>query len=392
MTTLDNLTKDSISITLKCFFGFEETLAEELKELGYTDIVLLNRAVQIKGTWYDVYFLNLHIRCAISILVEIAQFRIHDEQDVYKKSTQIDWTTFFRSNQTFAIKGAVNSGLFKNSHFPFLLVKDAIVDCFRDKNLERPNIELKTPNILIDLYIRENMVTLSINTSGAPLFHRGYRTETGSAPLNEVVAACLIRLSGWDRKTTFLDPFSGSGTLVAEAALLASGIPSNIERQFYAFKNLLNYDSELWDSIYDAVNYKIRELPGKITGSDINDTMVLKARRNIRNFAFSRAVEINGMNFNEVKSNDEPVFIITNPPYGERMGDRINELYEAIGNWLKHSMTNSVCWIISSNDDALKSIGLKTSVRQKVFNGDLECSFRKFEIYAGSKKHVEPTE
>jgi putative N6-adenine-specific DNA methylase len=388
----EKLTKSQHTITLKTFFGFEETLADELKELGYAECTILNRAVQLKGTWKDVYFLNLHSRCAISVLIEISKFMIKDEKDIYKKAKEIQWTELFDIKKSFAVKGAIFSNLFSNTKYPLLLVKDAITDSFREKYEERPNVEISRPEVLIDLYVKENQATISINTSGAPLFQREYRKETGLAPMNEVVAACLIRMSGWDRKTTFLDPFSGSGTLVAEAALLASGIPSNIERQFYAFKNLLNYDSELWDSIYDAVNYKIRELPGKIIGSDINDTMVLKARRNIRNFAFSRAVEINGMDFNEVKSNDEPVFIITNPPYGERMGDRINELYEAIGNWLKHSMTNSVCWIISSNDDALKSIGLKTSVRQKVFNGDLECSFRKFEIYAGSKKHVEPTE
>jgi putative N6-adenine-specific DNA methylase len=388
----EKLTKSQHTITLKTFFGFEETLADELKELGYAECTILNRAVQLKGTWKDVYFLNLHSRCAISVLIEISKFMIKDEKDIYKKAKEIKWTELFDIKKSFAVKGAIFSNLFSNTKYPLLLVKDAITDSFREKYEERPNVEISRPEVLIDLYVKENQATISINTSGAPLFQREYRKETGLAPMNEVVAACLIRMSGWDRKTTFLDPFSGSGTLVAEAALLASGIPSNIERQFYAFKNLLNYDSELWDSIYDAVNYKIRELPGKIIGSDINDTMVLKARRNIRNFAFSRAVEINGMDFNEVKSNDEPVFIITNPPYGERMGDRINELYEAIGNWLKHSMTNSVCWIISSNDDALKSIGLKTSVRQKVFNGDLECSFRKFEIYAGSKKHVEPTE
>jgi len=388
----EKLTKSQHTITLKTFFGFEETLADELKELGYAECTILNRAVQLKGTWKDVYFLNLHSRCAISVLIEISKFMIKDEKDIYKKAKEIQWTELFDIKKSFAVKGAIFSNLFSNTKYPLLLVKDAITDSFREKYEERPNVEISRPEVLIDLYVKENQATISINTSGAPLFQREYRKETGLAPMNEVVAACLIRMSGWDRKTTFLDPFSGSGTLVAEAALLASGIPSNIERQFYAFKNLLNYDSELWDSIYDAVNYKIRELPGKILGSDINDTMVLKARRNIRNFAFSRAVEINGMDFNEVKSNDEPVFIITNPPYGERMGDRINELYEAIGNWLKHSMTNSVCWIISSNDDALKSIGLKTSVRQKVFNGDLECSFRKFEIYAGSKKHVEPTE
>ena len=386
MTTLDNLTKDSISITLKCFFGFEETLAEELKELGYTDIVLLNRAVQIKGTWYDVYFLNLHIRCAISILVEIAQFRIHDEQDVYKKSTQIDWTTFFRSNQTFAIKGAVNSGLFKNSHFPFLLVKDAIVDCFRDKNLERPNIELKTPNILIDLYIRENMVTLSINTSGAPLFHRGYRTETGSAPLKAVVAACLIRLSGWDRKTTFLDPFCGSGTILIEAALLAAGIPSSIERQHYAFKNLKNFDQTTWDKIYDKAPKNSRELPCRIFGSDIADEMVLKTRANLRSMSFGKTISISVLDFSEIQKQDEPVFILTNPPYGQRLEADVLDLYSGIGDWLKNTMNPSTTWIITSNEDGPKSIGLRPGKKYNIYNGDIPCTFRSYETFSGSLK------
>ena len=386
MTTLDNLTKDSITITLKCFFGFEETLADELKELGYTDIILLNRAVQIKGTWYDVYFLNLHIRCAISILVEIAQFRIHDEQDVYKKSTQIDWTTFFRSNQTFAIKGAVNSGLFKNSHFPFLLVKDAIVDCFRDKNLERPNIELKTPNILIDLYIRENMVTLSINTSGAPLFHRGYRTETGSAPLNEVVAACLIRLSGWDRKTTFLDPFCGSGTILIEAALLAAGIPSSIERQHYAFKNLKNFDQTTWDKIYDKAPKNSRELPCRIFGSDIADEMVLKTRANLRSMSFGKTISISVLDFSEIQKQDEPVFILTNPPYGQRLEADVLDLYSGIGDWLKNTMNPSTTWIITSNEDGPKSIGLRPGKKYNIYNGDIPCTFRSYETFSGSLK------
>jgi putative N6-adenine-specific DNA methylase len=318
--------------------------------------------------------------------VEIAQFRIHDEQDVYKKSAQIDWTTFFRSNQTFAIKGAVNSGLFKNSHFPFLLVKDAIVDCFRDKNLERPNIELKTPNILIDLYIRENMVTLSINTSGAPLFHRGYRTETGSAPLNEVVAACLIRLSGWDRKTTFLDPFCGSGTILIEAALLAAGVPSSIERQHYAFKNLKNFDQQMWDKIYDEAPKNSRELPCRIFGSDIADEMVLKTRANLRSMSFGKLIAISVLDFSEIQKQDEPVFILTNPPYGQRLEADVLDLYSGIGDWLKNTMNPSTTWIITSNEDGPKSIGLRPGKKYNIYNGDIPCTFRSYETFSGSLK------
>ena len=386
MITLNNLTKDSICITLKCFFGFEDTLAEELTELGYKDITKLNRAVQIKGTWKDVYYLNLHARCAISILVEIAQFRIHDEQDVYKKAAQIDWTSFFRSNQTFAIKGAINSSLFKNTHYPFLLVKDAIIDCFRDSNMDRPSIELKTPNILIDLYIRENMLTLSINTSGAPLFHRGYRTETGSAPLNEVVAACLIRLSGWDKKTTFLDPFCGSGTILIEAALLAAGVPSSIERQHYAFKNLKNYDSKLWDKIYDDAPKNARVLPCRIFGSDIADEMVLKTRANLRAMSFGKLIAISALDYSEIQKQEEDIFILTNPPYGQRLEADVLDLYSGIGDWLKNTMNPSTTWIITSNEDGPKSIGLRPGKKYNIYNGDIPCTFRSYETFSGSLK------
>ena len=211
-----------LKITLKCFYGFESVLAEELQELGYPETELLNRAVQIKGNWADVYKLNLYCRCAIAVLVEIDHFYIQSEEDLYKRALRIKWHELFDVKKTFAIKGAIFSPIFKNTHYPFLLVKDAIVDTFKSKADERPNIDVKKPSVLFDLYIKDKEVTISVNTSGLPLFQRGYRTAVGPAPLNEVVAACLVRMSGWDRKQTLVDPFCGSGTLLAEAALLAT--------------------------------------------------------------------------------------------------------------------------------------------------------------------------
>ncbi len=219
-------TEKTITIVVKTFFGLEDALQEELVELGFLESEKLNRAVRLKGTWKDVYFLNLHLRCALSILVELRTFQIREENDLYKEASRIDWHTLFNVDKTFAVKGAVNSTLFNHSHFPFLLVKDAIADVFRKETGERPDVNIKTPQVVIDLYVREKEGVISINTSGLPLFHRGYRQSTGDAPLNEVVAAGLIRMSKWDRKSTFIDPFCGSGTLLIEAALLASGIPS----------------------------------------------------------------------------------------------------------------------------------------------------------------------
>ena len=379
------LNKKELTITAKCFFGFEETLADELTEFGFHNLEILNRAIRFKGTWKDIYFLNLHCRCAISILVELDSFDIRTEKDLYDNCMKIDWTSIFDSRKSFAVKGAIFSTIFKNTHYPFLLVKDAIVDCFRNQELERPNIDIKKPQVSFDLYVKDTKVTLSINTSGLPLFHRGYRQSTGEAPLNEVVAACLIRLSGWDKKTAFLDPFCGSGTILIEAALYSSGIPSNIERQHYSFKNLKNYQPVLWQGIYNDAKRIVRELPAPIMGVDFSDEMVLKSKRNLRTFSFGRLVAIQSKDFKDFQS-DQPVFILTNPPYGERLEAEIELLYGELGTWLKHTMTGSESWIISSSTEGLNTIGLKPEKKYKVFNGDLECSFRQFKTYTGSLK------
>lgn len=374
-----------LTITLKCFFGFEETLKEELIEYGYNDVEILNRAVQIRGKWEDVYFLNLHSRCSIAILVEIASFRIKSENDLINRASKIKWSEYFDVKKTFAVKGAIYSDLFTNTHYPYLLVKDAIVDHFRDLTGDRPDVEIKRPQVLIDLYISNTLVTISVNTSGNPLFQRGYRNASGEAPINEVVAASLIRMSGWDRKTTLMDPFCGSGTLLIEGALLASGIPSNIERQHYAFKNFKNFDQKLWDEIYDNATRIVRKLPCRFIGSDISDEMVLKSRRNLREFSFGRFIEISGKPFNEVKKTDEPVFIISNPPYGQRL-ELDEELYSEIGTWLKHEIKEGTACIISSSEEGFKSIGLKHSKKVKVYNGNLDCSFRSYELFEGKRK------
>lgn len=386
---MTNGLKDSVenmNITLKTFYGLEEVLKEELIELGYSEAKVLNRAVQIKGTWKDVYYLNLHTRCAISVLVEVANFSIKHEDDLYKKCMKIDWTEFFDVNKTFAVKGAIFSDLFKHSQFPFLLVKDAIVDTFRNKLGKRPDVHIKVPQVLFDVYINDNNVTISLNSSGVPLFQRGYRQSVGEAPLNEVVAAALVRMSGWDRKSAFVDPFCGSGTILIEAGMLAAGIPSSIERQHYAFKNFANYDAALWEEIYELANKRCQSLPCKIVGSDISPDMIMKTKRNLRGVAVGRFIEVEIRSFDETKRPEETGVMVTNPPYGERMGDNIEEMYESLGNWMKAEMKGYTCWIISASEEGLKSIGLRPERKIKLFNGDLECRFQKYSIYEGSKK------
>jgi putative N6-adenine-specific DNA methylase len=380
----------NFKITLKTLFGLENVLKEELEELGYSSIEVLNRAVQINGTWKDVYFLNLHVRCSISILVEIASFRINHESDLYKQAKKIDWTSYFDVDKTFAIKGAVISKLFKHTQFPFLVVKDAIADVFREKKGKRPDVNLKRTQVMFDLYINNDWVTISLNTSGSPLYQRGYRDEVGEAPLNEVLAAGMIRLSKWDKQSAFIDSFCGSGTLLIEAALYASGIAPQIERQHYAFKNFSNFDEKLWDSIYNEAYDKMRSiktLPAPILGFDISSEMMLKAKRNLRRFNIGRFVEVKTSSFDDVKNlGFEKGVMITNPPYGERIEANTMDLYSRIGDWMKAELKGFDCWIITSSEDGLKAIGLRPDARIKLYNGSLECSFRKFSIYAGSKR------
>ena len=375
------------TITLKTFYGLEGVLKSELEEFGYKNVEVLNRAVQVKGNWKDVYFLNLNVRCAISVLVQITSFKIKSEEDLYKKALMINWNEYFSVDKNFAVKGAVFSSIFRHSQYPFLLVKDAIVDVFRNKSNERPNVNVKSPQVLFDVYINNENVTISLNTSGAPLFQRGYRQSVGEAPLNEVVAAGLIKLSGWDKKKPLIDPFCGSGTLLIEAALMAANIPPCIERFHYAFKNFENYKSDVWEEIYSQAEKKCNSLEPKILGFDQNPDMVLKAKRNLRGLPIGRFVKVEISDFQSIKDIEiSNGIMISNPPYGERMGENMEELYQELGDFMKNKLKGFECWIISSNESALKSVGLKPSRKMRLFNGDLECSFRNYSIYEGSKK------
>lgn len=375
-----------LTITIKTVFGLEDALVQELGELGYKNIQKLNRAAQIEGTWEDVYKLNLYIRTGLNVLVELCKFRFQTKEDLYENAAKVDWSSWFNVDKTFAVKGAVHTDLFPHSQFPLLVIKDAIVDEFRRKTGNRPDIELKRPQVMIDAYISNNDCTLSINTSGVPLYQRGYRTEIGEAPLNEVVAAGLLFLSGWDRKSTLIDPFCGSGTIAIEAALLATGIPPNIERQHFAFKNLNNFNQQIWDKIVEEAPRKPVKLDFQIIASDIDQTMVTSAKRNIRSLPVARNVTFQIDDFADLKKPSETGTLICNPPYGERMGDNLDEMYSKLGDWFKTELTGFECWVLSSNEMALKDVGLRPSRKIKLFNGNLECSFRNYSIYSGSKK------
>lgn len=363
-------------------------LSQELKDLGYEKHEIENRAVSMKGTLRDVYFLNLHLRTAISILLEYEKFKIRTDSELYHKLKKIDWTEIFDLDKTFSVRGAVNSKFFKHSQFPILVCKDAIVDTFQKKYNDRPNVDVKSPDLVFDLHIRDQYVTVSLNSSGVPLYQRGYRSKTGIAPINEVLAAGMILMTGWKGEKDFYDFFCGSGTICIEAALIANGIPSNINRKGFAFQKWKNYNEDMWNEIYDLANKRPkRDLGIKIIGSDIDADVIQTARGNIKKLPLARSIEFQIKSFEDVEVVSEEGILVSNPPYGKRINpDFILEMYQGIGDKLKKDFNGFDCWIISSNMEVMKFIGLRPSRRIKLYNGSEECSFRKFEVYQGSKK------
>lgn len=375
-----------MELVAKTLFGLEEILSKELSAIGAEKIRVANRAVYYEGDKEMMYKSNLYLRTAIAVLTPIAKFTFRDERDLYRKFSAIEFDSFMTLDKTFAVKGAVNSPLFNHSQYPMLVLKDAIADYFRKKYDARPSVDTERPNVVFDCYIQGQDCVVSLNSSGAPLYHRGYRRVTGEAPLNEVVAAGLIYLSGWDCKSNFIDVFCGSGTIVIEAALMANGIPSNIARKNYAFQNWKDYDEELWNKIYDeAPKIPKRNLEFKIIGSDIDGDLILMARENIKALPLGKTLEFEVKDFKDVVPPEGGGVLISNPPYGERLADGdTGELYQQLGNYFKHHLAGYNCWVLSSNFDALKKIELKPSKKIQLFNGSLDCDFRKFEIFKGS--------
>lgn len=371
----------------KTFYGFESLLEEELKKLGAQDVTKMNRAVHFKGDKGFLYKANLCLRTALKILVPIHTSRVPSEQVLYQVAYDYPWENHFSSTSTFMIDSVVFGDTFTHSLYVSQKVKDAIVDRFRAKEGARPSVDLEQPDIRINVHIDRENATFSLDSSGASLHHRGYRSATNKAPLNEVLAAGLIQLSGWDTRTDFLDPMCGSGTLVIEAAMLSCNIPANINRKEFAFEKWNDWDEDLYLTIEEAQLNKIQGLAGSIEGFDKSPSAIEKANQNLVNANLEEFVSIEKNNFLYAqKESEAPLHILTNPPYGVRLEGEINALYRSIGDTLKQRYLDTEAWIISSNFEALKHVGLRPTRKIKLYNGKLETRLSQFKIYAGTKK------
>ena len=376
---------DNFYMLAKTMFGLEEVLAEELRKLGAQNIKPMNRAVSFKGDKGFMYKANLNLRTALRILKPIAHFQAHDEKELYKKLCEIDWTAIFDLNATFATHATTHSEIFTHSKYASLVMKDAIADTFRKKFDKRPNVDPEMPDVSINLHIAKHTCTVSLDSSGDSLHKRGYKSDAVTAPMNEVLAAGLILLSDWNKISNFHDPMCGSGTILIEAALIAYNIPPNIFRERFGFEGWKDFDPKLWETIKEASLDKETNYYGKITGSDNFQKAVRISRTNIDNALMHDNIKVTNSDFFETEI-APGTFVMFNPPYGERIDLGVNDFYEKVGTTLKHNYQGCTIWLISSDIENMKLIGLKPSHKIKVMNGELECSFRKFEVYEGSQK------
>ncbi len=379
--------EENFKMVAKTFFGFEEILAKELLQLGAQQIKPGNRMVSFVGDLGFLYKANLCLRTALKILKPIHTARVQDEDALYQLFYNFPWEDFLDVDSKFVIDSVVHGTLFTHSQFASQKAKDGLVDQFRDRYNERPSVDLNRPDLRINLHIQEDFCTVSLDSSGASLHHRGYRTATNIAPLNEVLAAGLIQLSGWKGNTDFLDPMCGSGTIVIEAAMFASNIPANINRKQFAFEKWTDWDADLFEKIQESQLKRIKNPGIQIKGSDKAPSAIEKATINVENANLSEFITLEKKDFFQIdKETSGPLHLLTNPPYGERLEGDMNALYQGIGDAFKQSFPNTQAWLISSNMEALKCVGLRPSRKIKLFNGKLESRFMFYPIYEGTKR------
>ncbi len=371
----------------KTFFGLEEVLQSELQALGAKKIRISKRACLYEGDKELLYKSNLYLRTALRILVPFEEFVAFDENRLYKKIKTIDWSKIFSLEQTFAIDTTVNSSRFRHSKYLALKIKDAIVDKFRDEFGSRPSVDTENPDIRINVHCNEANFTISLDSSGDSLHKRGYRERGHSAPLNEVLAAGIVLLSGWDAKSPLIDPMCGSGTILIEAALLAKNIPPGFERNDFGFMNWNDFDEGLWGKIYDTAEENIKTSEKIIFGFDSDDRALHFSNNSISKFGLSGCISLSNKSFQDNVPKCENGMLIINPPYDERMKEEnIIAFYKMMGDQLKTHYQGFSAWILSGNKDAIKRVGLKSSRRLTLYNGKIECKLHRFDLYAGSKK------
>ncbi|MEI7897837.1 MAG: THUMP domain-containing protein [bacterium] len=377
---------NNFPLVAKTISGLEDVLVQELELLGATDIMKLNRAVSFSGDKGMMYKVNYACRTALRILKPLFHFEILEQKDLYQNIYEFPWEDYLDPEQSLAIDAVISYTVFTNSQFVAQKSKDAIVDRMRDKLGKRPSVDLEHPDLKINVHLFKDSCTVALDSSGQSLHRRGYRQSTGPAPINEVLAAGLVKLSGWDRVTPLFDPMCGAGTILIEAAMLAKNMPAGYFREEWGLMKWKDFDAALWDSMKEETNAQIVAMQVKMHGSDRAERAIESARENLKFTNLYDDIMLDVKSFEDSKPPFEKGFILSNPPYDERLEIEDSLVfYKMIGDTLKQKYAGYTAWFISSDIETIKFIGLRPSRKIPVFNGPLECRFIKFDLFAGRK-------
>lgn len=379
--------KGDFEMKVTTFFGLEDILAKELQQLGGRDVSVFKRGASVTGDIGFLYKANLCLHTALKVLVPIGKFEASTEQELYDAIKLIEWEKFISVTDSIMIESVLNSEIFEHSLYVSQKIKDAIVDRFREKTGSRPDVDLIRPAFKLYAHIYKNEVTLNLDSSGEPLYKRGYRSDINQAPMKEVLAAGLVKLSGWEPHHLLIDGMCGAGTIAIEAALWANNIPPGYYRNDFTFMKWRNYDESLYETIYDGCISRIKNHNVEIIANEIDEPTIKKAKINIKNAKVDDVVTCNHQSFFDMTTERKAGVIILNPPYNERMPlDETEKLYKEIGDKLKKDFKNFVAWIITSAPEGVKSVGLRPSRKIQLYNGSLDCRFLKYELYEGTKR------
>jgi putative N6-adenine-specific DNA methylase len=388
MTTMfDFDTTGDFEMKVTTFFGLEEALGKELLKLGGRDIQPFKRGVAVTGDMGFLYKANLSLHTALKVIVPVARFRATSEKELYEGVKSMPWEKFISPSDSLMVESVLNSEIFTHSLFVSQKVKDGIADRFRERTGKRPDVDLVHPILRVYVHIYKEEVSVNLDSSGDPLYKRGYRSDINEAPMKETLAAGLVALSGWGPHQLLIDGMCGAGTIAIEAALWANNIPPGYYRENFGFMRWRNFDEKQYDTIFDSCVSRIRNEKVQIIANDIDRHVLKKAQSNVKNAKVDDVITCTNQSFFDIRPERKGGVIILNPPYGERLPvNEITTLYKEIGDKLKKDFNGFTAWIITSSPEAIKSVGLRPSRKLVLFNGSLECRYLRYDLYEGSKK------
>lgn len=372
-----------------CPRGLEQVLADELQAFGITDLQVIAGGIIFQGTWEDCYRANLESRIATRILWKLNSGFYRTEDDIYALANSLAWEEYFRVEKTLRVDTTAIRSALRSIDFVSLRVKDAICDRFRNLVNERPSIDTRYPDVRVHVFLTEQECTVYLDTSGAPLWQRGFRQASVQAPIKENLAAGILKLSGWQPDMPLIDPMCGSGTFLLEAVCMAQDRAPGLSRPGFGFENLLNFQQATWLKLRQAALQRaLPNQPLEIYGSDIDPQAIRATQRNLQQAGFTDVVQLSCCDLLQVNPPATPGVLVTNPPYGERIGEQeeLFELYPQIGSILKKYFPGWNCYFFTADTRLPKGLGLKPSRKTPLFNGPLECRLYEVKMVAGSNR------